>query len=190
MNQMNSLRMLLMSVFVSSSLSVWATDDIAIEQFETDVSMAKSKASQNSQDIQNLKGGLPAEAAARIAADELLHQKINEIELTPGPPGPKGDTGDSGILAVAGTSCGAGEVLTGFDASGAIICSEINGSGPGIVGADCVTFRENWLNLGNLQIQPGLDLRGCDLRGLSVTAFNFESTNGDLYQFALMPPSA
>ena len=94
-----------------------------------------------------------------------------------GPQGPKGDTGDSGILVVAGNSCASGEVLTGFDASGAIICAEINASVPVVVGSDCETFRTNWLTFGFLDINPGADLRGCDLRGLSIIAFNFEGAN-------------
>ena len=94
-----------------------------------------------------------------------------------GPQGPKGDTGDSGILVVAGNSCASGEVLTGFDASGAIICSEISASGPVVVGSDCETFRSNWLTLGILDDSPDADLRGCDLRGLSIVAFNFERAN-------------
>ncbi len=87
----------LMSIFLCGN--VWAVDDEAIQELQTDVSSTKSKADKNKADIENLKGGLPAEVTARMTADADLQQQIDNIELTPGPigpQGPKGDTGDTG----------------------------------------------------------------------------------------------
>lgn len=47
-------------------------------------------------EVQNLKGGLPAEQAARIAKDADLQNQIDNIQLTPGPQGPAGPQGPQG----------------------------------------------------------------------------------------------
>ena len=55
----------------------------------------------------------------------------------PGPAGPKGDTGAAGLrgepgnLALAGQMCPSGEAVTGFDASGHIVCQSGSGGGDG-----------------------------------------------------------
>jgi hypothetical protein len=82
--------------------NVWAVDDVAIQELQTDVSSTKSKADKNKADIENLKGGLPAEVAARKAADADLQNQINSIELTPGPQGPQGEQGPVGSQGVPG----------------------------------------------------------------------------------------
>lgn len=79
--------------------NAWAVDDADIQVLQTEVSSTKSKADKNTADIENMKGGLPAEAAARKAADEELLNLINNIQLTPGPqgePGPEGPVGPAG----------------------------------------------------------------------------------------------
>jgi len=76
--------------------NAWATDEVVIQELQTDVSVAKTKADQNAAEIQSLKGGLPAEAAARAGADQTeaaaragadqnLQNQINSIQLTLGP---------------------------------------------------------------------------------------------------------
>jgi len=87
--------------------NAWAVDDTAIQELQTDVSSTKSKADKNAAEIQSMKGGLPAEQAARIAGDEELRLYINkQIATNPGPqgpqgpagpPGPQGDSGPPGI---------------------------------------------------------------------------------------------
>jgi hypothetical protein len=44
----------------------------------------------------------------------------------PGEPGPKGDKGEPGDLGLAGEACPAGQVLTGFDADGGLVCDGAN----------------------------------------------------------------
>jgi len=65
-------------------------------ELQAEASVTKSKADQNESDIQNLKGGLPVEVEARIAADSDLQSQIDNIELVPGPPGPQGPQGPIG----------------------------------------------------------------------------------------------
>jgi hypothetical protein len=50
-----------------------AADEAVIGEIQTEVSVTKSKAEANAAEIQSLKGGLPAEEAARQAADNVLH---------------------------------------------------------------------------------------------------------------------
>ena len=64
--------------------------------FKLKQALQKSKADQNESDIQNLKGSLPAEVAAREAADADLQSQINTIELLPGPQGLPGNDGAPG----------------------------------------------------------------------------------------------
>lgn len=93
----------------------FAADEAVIDELQTEVNVAKSKANANKADIENLKGGLPAEAKARMDADNELRTLINNIPAGPeGPPGPqgepgpqgpkgdKGDTGDQGIQGIQG----------------------------------------------------------------------------------------
>ena len=76
--------------------NAWAADDAAIQELQTDVSVTKTKTDKNAADIKSMKGGLPAERAAREAADAYLQAQIDNIQLTPGPPGPQGPTGPQG----------------------------------------------------------------------------------------------
>ncbi|KPJ77738.1 MAG: hypothetical protein AMJ54_06020, partial [Deltaproteobacteria bacterium SG8_13] len=94
MNRGLMLVVVLLSVFLCGN--VWAVDDTAIQDLQTDVSTTKSKADKNAAEIESMKGGLPAEAAARKAADDYLQQQIDNIELIPGPEGPQGPKGDQG----------------------------------------------------------------------------------------------
>ena len=82
--------------FMLLSVNAWAVDDADIQVLQTEVSSAKSKADKNKADIESMKGGLPAEVAARKAADEALQQQIDTIELTPGPQGDPGPPGTDG----------------------------------------------------------------------------------------------
>jgi len=97
-------RFVLIAVLFSFFLcgNVWAVDDVAIQELQTDVSSTKSKADKNKADIENLKGGLPAEVAARKAADTDLQNQLNNIQLTPGPPGPEGPAGPPGAGGAQG----------------------------------------------------------------------------------------
>lgn len=79
-----------------------AVEDAEITELQIEVSTTKSKAEQNKFEIENLKGGLPAEVAARIAADLALQDEIDTIELTPGPAGPPGADGAQGPPGPAG----------------------------------------------------------------------------------------
>ena len=88
-------------IFLLANITV-AQEDAIISEIQTDVIVTKNKAEQNKAEIENLKGGLPAEAAARAAADADLLDKINEIQLTPGEPGPQGEQGDQGIQGEVG----------------------------------------------------------------------------------------
>jgi len=78
-------RVVLIGLGVSILLcgTAWATDDTAIQELQTDVSITKTKADQNAAEIENMKGGLPTEAAARAAADADLQSQIDAIELLP-----------------------------------------------------------------------------------------------------------
>lgn len=97
------------------ALSAWGADEAIIQGLQTEVSVTKAKTddhdnkiSDHDGKIKNLEGGLPAEQAARIAADDALLNKINRIQLTPGPQGaqgpvgPAGAKGDQGIPGVQG----------------------------------------------------------------------------------------
>ncbi len=97
----------LLSIFLCGN--VWAVDETAIQELQTDVSTTKSKADKNKADIDSLKGGLPAEIAARIAADEALQLQIDTIELTPGPEGPEGPQGPQGPQGEQGPKGDPGE---------------------------------------------------------------------------------
>jgi hypothetical protein len=92
----STIRLVLLGVSVGAVTTAWSQTDATIEELQTDVSVAKSKSAQNAQEIESLKGGLPAERAARIAADSDLQNQINNIALTPGPEGPQGPQGEQG----------------------------------------------------------------------------------------------
>jgi len=85
-----------------------AAEEVVIQELQTDVSATKGKADANAAAIQSMKGGLPAEQAAREAADADLQTQINNIQLTPGPqgeqgiPGVAGSTGPQGIQGPKG----------------------------------------------------------------------------------------
>ena len=89
---------ILMAVVLSVLLygNTWAADEVVIQELQTDVSAVKTKGEQNAAEIESMKGGLPAEAAARKTADEDLQNQLNNIQLTPGPPGPQGEPGPAG----------------------------------------------------------------------------------------------
>ncbi len=86
-----------------------------------------------------------------------------------GPPGPAGAPGADGNLALAGAGCPAGESVTGFDAAGNVLCAPA-GSAP-VMGADCAALQQRmWMD-------GTLDLRNCDLRGLSLESFHWEGSD-------------
>lgn len=80
---------------------VLAIDTSDLQVIQTEVSATKNIADKNTTDIQNMKGGLPAEAASRSAADADLQKQINEIELLPGT---QGEIGPQGIQGPPGPS--------------------------------------------------------------------------------------
>jgi hypothetical protein len=162
-NKAKICRRVFLPIIAATSLSTWAAEKPPLE-----LKPAESTV---------LKGGLPAEVEARIAADLELHERIDSIELIPGPEGPKGDPGDSGILFWAGKSCAAGEAITGFDLTGDIVCTVIRSPDDDVVGGDCAHFLDQWLNFGVLGDNASADLRGCDLRGLSIANFNYQGTD-------------
>jgi hypothetical protein len=86
----------LIGVLISFFLcgNVWAVDEVAIQELQTNVSNAKSKADKNAAEIASMKGGLPA-----------VWEAINNIQLTPGPqgePGPVGPPGPAGAQGLPG----------------------------------------------------------------------------------------
>ena len=109
----------------SSAGNALAQDDATLSALQTNVTSAKNKADTNALEIQNLKGGLPAEQAARIAADAELQSKIDNIQLIPGPQGPKGDTGDVGPAGPEGEQGPAG--ANGADGINGLSCWDLNG---------------------------------------------------------------
>jgi hypothetical protein len=95
---------IVMAVVLSFLLygNAWADDDAAIQELQTDVSVTKTKADKNAAEIESMKGGLPAEAAARAAKDADLQAQIDNIQLTPGPQGPQGPAGPPGADGAPG----------------------------------------------------------------------------------------
>lgn len=89
------MKKILLFIFFLPSI-VFAVDDATVLAIDSKASSANSKADQNASEIQSLKGGLPAEREARIAADNNLQFQIDNIQLTPGPKGDKGDPGPIG----------------------------------------------------------------------------------------------
>jgi len=73
--------MILLAICLIANFS-FAQEDVAISDLQVDVSITKNKAEQNETDIQDLKGGLPAEIEARIAADAYLQGQIDAINST------------------------------------------------------------------------------------------------------------
>ena len=61
-----------------------AVDDTTVLSIQNEATTANNKADQNAAEIQSMKGGLPAEAAARIAEDAYLQTQIDNIQLIPG----------------------------------------------------------------------------------------------------------
>jgi hypothetical protein len=98
-----------LSVLLNSN--TWAVDEGVIGELQTDVSVTKGKLEKNEAEIQNLKGGLPAEAAERKAADADLQNQINNIALTPGPQGAQGPQGKIGPQGPAGADGADGDSL-------------------------------------------------------------------------------
>jgi len=89
-------RGIVLSVFYLFSLiayPVWAVDDSTIQAIKDDVSTTKGKTDAHDDKIKYLEGGLPAETAARKAADQALQNEINNIALIPGAQGPAGPPG-------------------------------------------------------------------------------------------------
>ena len=84
MNRRFLLVAVLLSVFLCGN--AWAVEETDIQELQTDVSDAKSKADKNATETGSMRGGLPAEAAARKAADADLQNQIDVIELTTTPP--------------------------------------------------------------------------------------------------------
>jgi Collagen triple helix repeat (20 copies) len=77
-----------------------------------------------------------------------------------GPPGPKGDTGATGPqgvpgnLALAGKSCPSGEVVTGFNAAGDLICAPVS-VGPTCPANSTLTFNITASPVAGLYSWPG-----------------------------------
>ncbi len=61
------------------AVPAWAVDDATIKVLQNDVANSKMKSDDQENKIKNLEGNLPAERAARIAADEALQNQINGI---------------------------------------------------------------------------------------------------------------
>jgi hypothetical protein len=83
----------------------------------------------------------------------------------PGAPGAKGDRGEPGNLALAGRSCADGEFVTGFDASGDLVCATPgDGSGGGGGGGGG--------QLSDILVSPAqLDFPATPVGGFSDAAF-------------------
>ena len=85
-----SLKYLILSVLLFPSLAL-AVDDATVEAIDSKASNANSKADGNNSRIQALE-----------AEDEILHNRINTIELTPGPQGEQGPPGADGAPGADG----------------------------------------------------------------------------------------
>lgn len=111
-------RLLFTFAIVTPSI-VLAADDAVIENLQSDVTTTRGKADKNTQAIESLMGGLPAERAERIAADADLQNQINAIQQIPGPQGPAGLTGPQGPQGIPGpagadaASCSVARVTNG-----------------------------------------------------------------------------
>jgi|GEM_PF-3934577 len=79
-----------------------------------------------------------------------------------GEQGPQGPPGEPGNLYLTGQMCPEGAFVTGIDADGNIVCSEVSAG----VGADCPD------NLG-----PGADLYNCDLSDAELSGFDLSGAN-------------
>lgn len=87
--------------------------------------------------------------------------------------GPAGPRGEPGNLALAGTTCPQGEFVTGFDSSGNLVCSTLEGDdgggdgggggGGGDVGSPVLVVAPTPLNFGNVRVGTPATL------GLTVT---------------------
>lgn len=74
---MKALRHVLALIFLGITISpAWAADEAVIQDLQTDVTVTKSKADKNAQDINSLMGGLPA-VEARVAALEAALNSAN-----------------------------------------------------------------------------------------------------------------
>jgi uncharacterized protein (TIGR02145 family) len=128
------MRIKLLVCFFSMALLPFLTVNYALSEegnsfteLQTDVTVTKSKAEKNETEIQNLKGGLPAEAASRMDADEDLQSQINNIQLTPGPQGEQGDVGPAGPPGAEGSNGLSCWDLNGDDIADAD--EDVNGDG-------------------------------------------------------------
>ncbi len=72
----------------------------------------------------------PSGSVYRIKEEDLRDEcsSPTHVQFSWNEHGPQGDKGDPGELALAGQTCPDGEFVTGFDATGAIVCS--GGGGP------------------------------------------------------------
>lgn len=79
-----------------------------------------------------------------------------------GPQGPQGPPDEPGNLYLAGQMCPEGAFVTGFDADGNIVCSEVSAG----VGVDCPD-----------NLVPGADLHNCDLSGRDLSDVSLSGAN-------------
>ena len=84
------MKYLIIFIFLFPSIAL-AVDDATVQAIDTKASSANSKADGNNSRIQALE-----------AEDILLHNRIDNIQLTPGPKGDKGDTGATGPQGLKG----------------------------------------------------------------------------------------
>jgi len=112
--------------------NAWAAvDETAVANIDHKASTANGKADSNNSRIQDLE-----------SEDIILHQRIDSIELTPGPTGPQGEQGPIGLTGDRGPQ--------GLDGSSGLNCWDSNGNhaqdvdedinGDGIFNAlDCIS---------------------------------------------------
>lgn len=79
-----------------------------------------------------------------------------------GEQGLQGPPGEPGNLYLAGQMCPEGAFVTGFDADGNIVCSEVSAG----VGEDCPD-----------NLVPGADLHNCDLSGVDLSGVDLSGAN-------------
>lgn len=127
-----------------------AVDVATVQAIDSKASSAKSKADGNNSRIQALE-----------AEDVILHQRIDDIQLTPGPKGDKGDPGDQGPKGdpgVPGADLEARQAICTLYETFGLVLPDLCLPSPPVI-TDHIVFITNNLFDGNLGGIAGADLK-------------------------------